>query len=290
VARNHHLIAALALIVAGASGGAAFGQTLPRLHVHSMTMSANPGRVRLGEVARLVLGVHVDERIPRLDNVTLPDLSGFDVLGDERRCVAARRGTDCMETLSIAPTVSGVRTIGPFWLDAVDARDGKAKRFGSNPVTVTVAEPSALAPNGGLAHLAADLARAVAIVALLVVALVALFLGFRRSRRRGSVVPTNPSAPLPLPPEVDEEARYRAMIERLRAQPSRSRVLAVRRRLRRRVGAQSDETFTDLTTRGVQLEDPSAMEALRLIERAAFVGDAHLVAAVHDALPALDAL
>jgi len=264
-------------------------QALQRLHVRSVVTSVEPQRVRLGDMLRLVLRVRVDERIARLDNVTLPDLGGFDVLGDERHCLPERHGTACSEALSLAPSVAGVRSIGPITLDAIDAKTGRPTRFGSNAVSVTVVDSQLASPAKALGSAVFGMLRLLAIALLVALAVIAAVLWFRR-RKPAPAARVPSGALLATYAPRDEDARWRTTIEHLRARPSRARVDAVRAILRERVGARADETFADLAARGAHLEQPSAMEALRLIERAAFVDEAHLTRAVLDALPALESV
>jgi len=253
-----------------------------------MVLSAQPERVRVGQTLHLALTVHVAQRVARLDNVTLPDLSGFDVLGDERRCAPVRSGTECVETLTLQASAPGFHTIAPPTLDAVDARTGRPTRYSANTVRVMVEEGAFSAP-----RIETEALRALAIVMLAIIAVVlaglwALTAAPRRRRPRAqSVAPPPPSGP---PAEDAAVAAWRAALQDLRSDPARSRLLHVRRLLRERIGAGPDETFGDLAQRGAHLEQPSAMEALRLIERAAFVDDALVAPAVADALPALEAL
>jgi hypothetical protein len=276
------LVAALActLVRAGA-------QQLVRLHVRSMTLTAVPSHVRLGDVIRLSMRLQLAEPIGRLDNVTLPDLTGFDVLGDERRCAAERGGTVCTETLSLAPSAVGTRTIAPITLDAIDARTGRPTRFGTNPVTVVVEPASPLSATNSAARALADVLGFFGVVAIAAAVALAILIGVRTKRRSAAPARVAPVAETPRPSALDDDARWRTLVGNLQARPTRARVDAVRAALRGRVGARDDETFGDLVARGALLSTPSAMEALRLIERAAFVDDDRLEDAVADALPAL---
>ena len=206
MARNAALVAVLAVCL----GAPASAQALQRLHVRSMVAGVDPQRVRLGDMVRLRVRIHVDEHVARLDNVILPDLSGFDVLGDERRCVAVRRGTDCTETLSLAPSAAGVHTIGPVSLDAVDARNGRPTRFGSNAVSVTVTAATLSGPARTLGGIASAL-RPWAIAGLIVSACLALVLGFRR-RKPIRAQPIVPPVVVAERPARDEDARWRTVI------------------------------------------------------------------------------
>ena len=265
-------------------------QTLLFLHVRSFAMSIDKTTVRLGESFHVTVNAHVDEHVIELDNVTLPDLSGFEISGDERRCISSRHGTDCVEVLTLDATRAGTHTLGPTTLDAVDARNGKPSRFATNTVTIKVL-PAAL-PAGWPPWLRDALLTALSrltLVALVLLALGALVWVF--ARRRPSTPPQllPPAAVNPAP--IDGSAKWRSLVAALAAEPTRPRVVAVRDVLRKRVGARDEETISDLIARRAAGDDDSALvRALLAIERATFCEDDRLTAAVHDALPLLEAL
>ena len=177
-------------------------------------------------------------------------------------------------------------TLGPAVFEAIDAATGRPSRFESNAVTVTVAPRSVTYGShvpfyALLTVLAAALAGAVAFA--------------RRLRSRptaGTVSRLEPdvieaAAPAALPvtggEPLDEAERWRSMIANLEAHPSRARVLIVRTALRERLGVHDDETFGDVMARYAATCDGELLDALRAIERAAFIDDAHLEDAVRDA-------
>ncbi len=260
-------------------------QTLATLHLRSFTMSAFPATLRAGEMFHLTIAAHVDERVLELDNVTLPDLAGFDVLGDERRCSASPRGSDCTETLSVTPTVAGDRTIAATIMDAVDGRTGKPSRFATNTVALHVASaPPQLPAWVGEAFWGTLLAALPLVSAALV-----LYALFRQLRRRRPFVRPQPLAPTPTPaptPE-DRDVRLRAFIAALAAEPTRERALAVRAELRERVAARSDETLADIAQRYRNGAMAQVLVALVAVERAAFCEPGDVARAVQEALPSL---
>jgi hypothetical protein len=269
----------LAPIVAPAAA-----QALMRLHVRSFTLTAEPQSLRVGDTLKLRIAIRVDENVLQLSNVTLPDLSGFDSLGDERQCASAGHGTQCLETMTLSPTVPGDRTIGPTTLDAIDARTNKPSRFATNAVMIHVAAlPGALAQ-----PLFRNLVKPILILVLVGAAAYALLWNFgRRSRRSMPIARPQPETPRgPAPPQDP----LPGMIAALRADRARARVNAIRDELRRRVGAKEEETLADLLARRAAGDNPNLADALRAIERAAFVDDADLEAAIDDALPILDRL
>jgi hypothetical protein len=264
----------LAPIVAPASA-----QSLMRLHVRSFEMSADPQSLRVGDTLKLRITIRVDENVLQLSDVTLPDLSGFQSLGDERQCVSAGHGTQCVETMTLTPTVAGDHTLGPTTLDAIDERTNKPSRFATNVVKVHVA--------GIPANLAAPLFSLLLKLAILVlVGAVAWWV--LRPRRRAAVAPARPA--VPPPPPARPQDPLPGLIATLRSDRSRASVRALRDELRRRAGAKEEETLADLLARRASGANANLQDALRAIERAAFVDDAGLDGAIDDALPVLDRL
>jgi hypothetical protein len=101
----------------------------------------------------------------------------------------------------------------------------------------------------------------------------------------------NPPEPAPSPePAPDDGARWIALLAALRAEPTRERVLAIRAELRSRISAGENETLGDLAARGACGASPAVLQGLRGVERAAFVDDPDVTAAVREALPALEAI
>ncbi|MEO9097401.1 MAG: hypothetical protein ABI346_04420 [Candidatus Baltobacteraceae bacterium] len=279
----------LVWLAVGAALGASApssAQGLARLHVRSITMRVEPMRVRVGEVVRLRIAIRLDERVARLNDVTLPELSGFVALGDERRCVPEGAGTLCSETLSLSPTAAGVRTIVPVTLDAVDARNGRPSRFGSNSVRLDVLPAAARSQLGMVANALRSIVRLGGLVVLVGAFVYALL----RLRRRRVVPPAVASVTEPHVTALEDAGRWQTLLDDLRARPSRPGVLALRGMLRERLGATENETFGDLAGRRAGANAPGLLEALRLIERAAFVDDTGVAGAISDALPALERL
>jgi len=262
--------------------GSVRAQTLERLHVRNFTLATDRTSVREGEPFHLTISAHVDEEVLELDNVTLPDLAGFESLGDERRCAASARGSDCVEILTLDGTQAGTHTLGPVTLDAVDGRSGRASRFATNSVTVTVEGASGLS----------GIARSLIVGVLVGIAAAALWWGFVRRRVSSAPQPSPPPppavvAPPPVAAPPDPESRYRELVAALARDPSRARALDVRAELRLRAGAGSEETLGDLEARGALRGRPGDLSALRAIERAAFCEDANVERAVREALPFL---
>jgi hypothetical protein len=257
----------------------ALGQSLARLHVRNFALATDRTSVREGEPFHLTISAHLDEEVLELDNVTLPDLTGFESDGDERRCSASARGSDCVEILTLDATQAGAHTLGPATLDAIDARSGRASRFATNSVVVTVEGASGLS----------GVARSLIAGGLIGIACAALWWGFVRRRKPPAAPPPVAAAP-PAPKPVaapDPAARYRELVAALEREPSRARALAVRAELRRDAGARAEETLGDLEARGALRGRPQALSALRAIEHAAFCEDANVERAVREAIPYL---
>jgi hypothetical protein len=275
----------LALACTSASAGA---QALASLHVRAFTLSLDKTTVRVGETFHLTIDARTAERLAQLDNVTLPDLSGFDDLADERRCSATPQGTDCIEVMTLQPAEAGIKTLGPATLEAIDARTRVPSRFATNTRVLTVLGPPPLASAAArLAGIVPGALRALATVALFIFAVAAV-----RWLRRRAPMPPLPGAgeAVEAPPPFDPAAHFRASLTALAAEPTRARVVNVRDVLRQRASAGERETLGDLTARGALDPDGDLYAALHAIERAAFCEVHALPGAVRDALPALERL
>jgi hypothetical protein len=276
-------LSAAALAIATTLPAAA--QELARLHVRSFVMSVDSTSVRVGEPFHLTLEARVDEPTLALDNVTLPDLTGFESLGDERRCEATPRGSACSETVTLAANEPGDRTIAGATLDAVDARNGKPSRFTANAVAIHVAGvPPGAAVAASLASGLGSLVRAFVILALVLIAALGslrLFAGRGRAPQLAPAVPLQ--AAIPAEPKLDPGAHFRALVESLRNAPTRAHAFAVREALRERLGAREGETLSDLLARGAARE-PRTLAAMAAIEHATFCEEENVGPAVREAL------
>lgn len=268
---------------------AAVAQVLQRLHVRTFTLGADRYAARAGEELHFTVAVHVDERVARIDNLALPDLSGFEVDGDERRCApGGRGGTDCTEVLLVTSSTSGQWSIGPATLDAIDARNGRPSRFGSNRITVRILGKPILESDS--AHDVERIALQAIVVAASAAVPILAALWLLRATRRRAPVPVAVVPPPPLAPTAPAVDPLDELVHRLREHPSRERVNQVRNELRRRLRAREEETLEDLLKRDSVRRNPSLADALRAVEHAAFVEDDRIVAAVGRALPPLERL
>lgn len=283
-------------VVANPAGALSYAS----LHVRSFTLSTDNLQPHVGETFHLTLAVHVDEQIAQLDNVTLPDLSGFDVSGDERRCAANSKGTDCTETISLAPTVAGRRTIGSITMDAIDASDKSPTRFATNSLRIDVRDaPPGSQPqqpqdqqagDSTVGELFWDTVRSFGLLLLLVTALWYVLWRYARPRALPAVAPVAVPTPVAVPvaPYGDDfSTRYRSLVDTLASTPSRANAAAVRDALRYALGAREKETLADLVARNAAADYPQRISALRAIERPVFCEDAYVTENVREALPFL---
>jgi hypothetical protein len=251
-------------------------------------MSLDKATVHVGETFHLTITTRVDQAVLELDNVTLPDLSGFEIGGDERRCNSSGRGSECVEVLTLDATEPGTRTLGPTMMDAVDARNGKPSRFLTNTLTIKVL-PATLLSSGVPPWLRDVLWAVLRQIALLSLGLAALAALIWAIARRKPPAPVAFAAPAPAAPPANG-ATWQSLVAALTREPSRARVVAVREALRKRVGARDGETLADLLARQADGGDQTLRGALLATEFAAFCEDARLGEAVRAALPLLEGL
>ncbi|MDE2482345.1 MAG: hypothetical protein KGN02_09170 [bacterium] len=285
MARLRALILALAACVAASAPLRA--QDLQRLTVTQLSLAADTTSPRVEVPFHLIVTARVRQRVARLENIDLPILAELELLGDAQSTRSDASGTIYRETITVVAHHAGDTTIAPVTLDAIDARDGRAKRYFSNALTLHV--------RGDFARRAGDALAAFArgLLALLLVAagigslgLVVVLLA-RRPRPAPPVAP--PPQPTPIPPTPPSAGeRLREIAEALRADPTRSGALQARHAVRRMVGASDAETLDDVL-HALAPDDPMR-RPLRALERAAFTREDDLREALADALAALDVL
>ena len=199
--------AALALLVlfAAASAGAP-AQALQRLTVTSFVLSTDTASPAIDVPFHLVLRLRVRQHVARIENLDLPMLAQLELLGDMRETVSNAGGTEYRETITVVAHASGAVAVAPATLQAVDARDGRAKEWYTNGLTLRVGANgarvagTALRALLGLLLLVLGLALAVAIVAALA--------------RRPRVAAAPPRAVAPPPPPPPEAVRSPADVAR----------------------------------------------------------------------------
>ena len=286
MARFTRLVALSLALVAGIAPAPA--QTLQRLTVTQLTLAADTSTPHIEAPFHLIVTAHVRERVSELDNVDLPILAELELLGDEHTLLAQSGGTTYRETITVVAHHSGSITIAPVTLDAIDARDGKAKRYFSNPLTLRVSGlalvPAALDVWGPVRAAMLFLGRVLLIVLGLGAAL--FFLGALVRRRPAPPVPVVTLAPA-IPVARDPKAELREAYQALRSEPTRAGAMRARHVVRRMVGATDAETLGDVLRRPLAA-DPQMRNLLRALERAGFTHDADLSVAIAAATAQLE--
>ncbi|HUA09769.1 MAG TPA: hypothetical protein VMA98_10925 [Candidatus Acidoferrales bacterium] len=286
IARIGALAAALIVLAAPAASA----ETLARLTVTQLTLAADTSTPHVEVPFHLIVTAHVRERVTEFDNVNLPILAELELLGDEHTLVAQSGGTTYRETITVVAHHSGAITIAPVTFDAIDALDGKAKRYFSNALTLHVSGLALAAPS-------VDIwgpMRAFAFVALRAILLLAgigalLFVVGVLLRRRPSppppVVTLAPATPILRDPKSQLREAYQA----LRTEPTRAGAMRARHLVRRMVGATDAETLGDVLRRPLAA-DPQLRNLLRALERAGFTHEADLAVAIAAATAQLEHL
>ena len=267
------LLALCALLCAAAPA-----QQYQRLHVRSFTLTTDNASPQLEQPFHVTLTIHVTERLPTLANVFLPAFDGAEELGDVRQVAQSSAGTTYRETLTLVAHTRGMLAVTPSYLDAVDARDGKAKRFISNSLQIPV--------GGGPISAVWGVLRTIAFVAidlLLLAALVFVVAAiFWRRRRVVTVEPVvyTPNPPPAQPPRSDDIGDAFAQ---LRERRDRGSVIRLRTALWHAAGASAGETLSDVLRRPAASDD-RMRRLLMTVERAAFIEQARLHEAIEEVL------
>lgn len=228
-------------------------------------MRADRSRVRVGETFHLAIHVRVAENVSALDELVTPNVGTLQILGDERSTTHGAGGSDVVETLTLSPVERGRVTFAPAYLDAIDARDGKAKRFSSQGTVTVVVDPPGLEP--------APVRRFAVPLALLAIAAFALggtawaVIFVQRTRRRRAPAP--PPVVAPPPPREPPTARQRvaAALGAYRVAPNGVAIAALRAELFAAAGASPGATLRDALERS---DDGALRAALDAAERVAF--------------------
>ncbi|HVN68894.1 MAG TPA: hypothetical protein VMU38_04455 [Candidatus Binatia bacterium] len=282
--------AAIAAFALAAVAGIASAQTLARLTVESFVLAADTNAPQVDVPFHLILTLRVRERVTSVENLNLPVLAELELLGDERETTSGSRGTEYRETIAVVAHRAGAIAIGPATLEAVDARDGKAKEWSTNGLTLHVAgaapqtlKDGASAIEAGAIVFARTLLVGFGIVAVVVAAV--LLLG-RRPRPAPIVVPPPVTVEAPVRRRSPQEQAGDALVV-LRAERSRPSAVAVRAAMWRMVGAGEGETLGDVLGRR-DIREGTLRELLIALERSAFTYDDDLPAAIEDACGALE--
>jgi len=273
------VLAAAALIAAPARA-----QSLQRLTVTQLTLSADTTAPQIEQPFHLIVTATVRERISELDNLDLPILAQLELLGDSHTLIAGTSGTMYRETIEVVAHQSGSITIAPVTLDAIDARDGRAKRYSSNSLTLQV--------GGGIAQLTPRSGGArvpwIPVLFGIIAATVCWIVLTLRRRKPAPIVAPPPAAlPVALPVKRDPRARVREWLTLLQARPDRQGAMNLRSVVRRAVGANDTQTLADVLQRPLA-QDPAMRELLRALERAGFTHESDVPAAVRATIAHLE--
>lgn len=224
--------------------------------MRSFTLACDTAHPRAGVPFDVTLSLRVADNVRQFDDVYLPAFFGPEELGDERQIVHDSRGTLYRETLRLVSFAHGPLHIEPASLEAIDARDGKPKRFYSNALDLQTSPP---APP--------DILRPLAALVLAALLSAAGYFALRRPR----AIPR---------PVVNDVARA---MQELRRRRDRGSVLDLRAALWASAGARDGETLHDVLAR-VDAVDERARALLLHVEEAAFVAHDRLAAAVERVL------
>jgi hypothetical protein len=269
-------------------------EQLARLNVTSFTMQADTTRPQVGVPFHIMFTMHVEQNVARLQNVVLPPFGPLQIQGDEQHFTSTSNGTDYRDIVTVVSPQTGRISIAGAYMDAIDARDGKAKRFlsttprGKDTLELDVvggaSEPLAIdeAPRllGALFRVL-SFALGIGVIALLA-ALVLL-------RRRPAVPITAPlTEPIHEEPIAAPSVPLADLPAQLRAQPTREMALRARSALWESVGASEGETLNDVLLNPTVAREPSLRAVLRAAERAAFTHEHDLSTALHEFVRSLE--
>lgn len=247
-----------------------------------MTLTSDTPHPQLDVPFNVTVAIQVKENVPVLQNVYLPTFFGPEELGDVRTYAHGPGGTLYRETLTLEAHARGPVRITPAYMDAVDARDRKPKRFFSNALTLVV-------EGGALTDFWAPVR---AILTLLIYALLisaAVFVvAVMFARRRRSVPEPVTEAPTleQVPVDPQPEKALASAVAELRERRNRACVLEVRAALWRGAGAGEGETLADVLARSRAAGD--LRRVLIDAERAAFIEESRLPHAIDELLAHLD--
>jgi hypothetical protein len=286
-------LVALAALVTAMRATGVHAQALQRLTVQSFALSADTGKPQVDVPFHLIVTLRVRERVTEIDNLELPILAELELLGDERRLQSAPGGTSYRETITVVARHNGSIAIAPAVLQAIDARDRRAKQYSTNGLTLHVsggsAPPPVLAENAatGFALAAFRLMLWIGGILCAIVVVVSIF------RRRPALPHTveisepEPAAPPPVVKARSPREDLRDALTVLRAERSRGTAVRVRALVWRMVGASEGETLADVLQRP-EATNPALCEVLRALERAAFTYDEDLPPAIDAASSTLE--
>ncbi len=271
----------------------ATAQSLQQFTVLSFGLTSDTVSPRVDVPFHLLVTLRVRERVAQIENLDLPILAQLELLGDERQTTSGPQGTQYRESITVVAHDPGTIAISSATLQAIDRRDGRAKQWFTNGLTLHVAGAGSRAlSNAGHAALS-DLLGVLRFLMWIVLwvlgigclAAVVLLL-FRR--RRGVAQLGAPVSPAPEPAPAPRSRRLQATdaLAVLAAERTRSAAIRVRAAIWRMCGASEGETLGDVLRRAKRDEVPMR-DLLVALERSAFTYDADLHAAIDDTCGAL---
>lgn len=274
-------LALLALF--GALSAVAPAQALQRLTVSSFTLGSDIASPAVDVPFHLVLRLRVRQHVARIENLDLPMLAQLELLGDMRETVSDASGTEYRETITVVAHTSGTVAVAPATLQAVDARDGRAKEWYTNGLTLRV--------GANRARVAGTALRALLGLLLLVLGLALVVVIVAALARRPRVAAAPPPVVTPPPPPMPAVVRTPVDVAHdalavLRVERTRAAAVAVRAGIWKAFGAGEGETLGDVLRRP-ESRSEAARNLLIAIERSAFTYDSDLDAAIGDTCGAL---
>jgi hypothetical protein len=252
-------------------------QQYQRLHVRSIALASDTAHPQLEQPFHVVLTIRVAEKVTQLANVFLPSFDGAEELGDERQIAQDKTGTTYRETLTLVAHTRGSLAISQAYMDAIDARDGKPKRFLSNALRLDVgAGPQIIAvPLETIAFVVMEIVFVGAAIFIVWV----LVMTYRKRATARAVV----SPPVLVSPSNQEADPLEAAFNLLRSRRDRTAVLNLRAVLWQGIGADAGETLDDVLRRP-QAARAGVRRLLLAVERAAFIEEARLDQAIEEVL------
>jgi len=276
------------------AAGSARAQGLPQLTITALSVTSERTSAPEGRAFHLTIHLHARQHGADLSSLILPDVVNLSILGDEKHTTpVSGDGTDYIEILTVAGVAPGEATVSPAYIDARDpTRNDKPFRFSSNALRIKIASTSQnetfswrqAARKVGLS--AAQIVIAVAVLVTFGFMLVRARSSLRRRRSFVTLPRARPVTVRAAPATIDRAAEVRSAASALSAQLTRERAAALRAALFAFAGARHDETLSSLLER-VPDEQQTLRAALRMAERATFVDEAHLGAAIEDVLDAM---
>jgi hypothetical protein len=288
-------VAALAVAFLALVPALARAEPLQRLTVTSFTLASDTQKPQLEVPFHVIIALHVRENVQQIDNITLPVLVDVELMGDERTTSAGPGGTDYREVITVVSHHTGTIALSPATLQAIDARDGKAKQYTTNALSLEVTGGALVAPADEATvalQILTSWFRLIGswLIGIGAVALLVILLVRRRPKAVAPPVEAAPAPPPPPPPVVTTRTRRERLQDALtvlRADRNRPTAVRVRTVVWESIGAAPGETLADVLRRP-ESNDPNMAAVLRALERAAFTYDDDLERAIDGACEALE--